>query len=122
MGTTADAGVSAEPDRSPETLLVKPAVELDLHSRTDLAAAVDRALRRFPLMVAIDLREVEFIDSAALAAVAAALRRCDAQGVRGVIVRGVHRQVTRLIELTGMEKHAEFIDGSDLPPRSVTLA
>jgi anti-anti-sigma factor len=122
MGSLERARVAVESGPRPETLLVRAVGELDLHARPELDAAIDQALGRAPQLIAIDLRAVEFIDSAALAGIVFGLRRCGEQGVRGVIIRGGPGQVARLIELTGMETLAEFIDADDLPALTAQIA
>jgi anti-anti-sigma factor len=91
------------------------------------AAAVERELRRVELsrahVIAVDLRELTFIDSTGIRLIMQADRRCSGTG-RLVLVRGTGA-VQRLFEIRGLAGTLPFVDqlpSDDAARRSTTAA
>ncbi len=90
-------------------------VVLELSGELDLATApqLDRQLGRLgpvqPGRLLIDLRGLEFMDSAGLTSIVRAQNRADASG-HSFCLRGGARQVDRLIELVGIGDRFSFED------------
>ncbi len=89
--------------------------ELDLTCAKDLTASVERALSGARLL-AIDLRDLTFVDSAGIHALVDADNRAHRSGRRLVLVRG-RGQVRRMFELLGV---ADWLNIVDLKPVGVT--
>ena len=95
--------------RQGDTTLVHVQGELDVATVPALELVVVPLLRDGAPTVALDLRDVEFID---VSGVRLALRLeglAQLHGARFVLVRG-RRQVRRLFELTGMERFVPAVD------------
>ena len=87
---------------------VHVAGELDLAAAPRLAQTLEEALAHARLVV-LDLRELTFMDSAALHAIVQANVRARHDGRRLMVVRG-GRQVQRLFALTGIGHALEILD------------
>lgn len=98
-----------------ETLTIALNGEADLESAPRIEAAVRDALTVVPApaLIAIDLRELRFIDSSGLQALIAAHELCRADGRELRIVRGP-ANVQRVFELTGMQKALPFADAAEV--------
>jgi anti-sigma B factor antagonist len=101
--------------RRGEYVVVRPVGELDLAA----VDAVERAL--IPLEsefteIVIDLRAVEFLDSAGLRAILACDARARQDGFRLRIINGGN-QVQKLLSLTGMDEHLTLVDPDQLSDR-----
>lgn len=88
--------------------------ELDLYS----APALDDAVvalegEKWPLLF-LDLRELDFIDSAGLRLVMRTHARARQDGRRLVIIRG-RENVERVLELTGLKDELEIVDEPFVP-------
>lgn len=75
--------------------------ELDLQSARELAPALSEAVGDTSRNVLIDLRDVTFLDSTMLGALARAASRMSNQGRRLTLVRTPGGAVDRLLELSG---------------------
>lgn len=90
------ASFDARPD-GPDTWLVEARGEIDLANREDFQAAVDRALGAAPERVALDLRDVRFMDSSGLAVLVSAANTSTA-----IEIRAASQIVRRVIEASGL--------------------
>jgi anti-anti-sigma factor len=95
-------------------------VHLELRGELDLSTAtrVEEELRRVeaerPPVVALDLRQLSFLDSTGLRLVLSADARAREEGWRLVVVRGPE-QVNRVFAITRLEDRIEMVDdASDL--------
>lgn len=83
--------------------------EVDLATAPQLEAALERALQGSARRLVVDLRDVEFLDSAGLAL----LVRQDRQARRAarslIVVKG-RPHVHQVFELTGLNRHLTFVD------------
>jgi anti-anti-sigma factor len=94
--------------RSDDALLVVPAGELDIATVRKLEAALVEHVEPGQ-RVAIDLRGLEFIDTAGLRLVLEQHERLKAGGGRLVLVRG-SESVQRLFEIAGLAEVLDFVD------------
>jgi anti-anti-sigma factor len=85
--------------------------ELDLATVTILDAAIDRALAEAepPRCIAVDQRELEFMDSSGLRTVVMADTRLRDQEVRFALIRGTEA-VQRVFDITRMAERLDFVD------------
>lgn len=88
---------------SPESYVVSIEGELDLHTVPELEQALGTILARGGRNVVVDLAGLEFIDSAALAALLRALPRFRARGGRFLLVTE-DRRILRTLEITGLDR------------------
>jgi anti-anti-sigma factor len=87
--------------------------ELDLPATAELEPELDRLGDEPGVdVVALDLRELEFLDSSALRLVVVAARRLEEGGRRLVLVRG-SQPVQRVFEITRMTERLEFVDAPE---------
>jgi anti-sigma B factor antagonist len=110
MSTTEQMTLTLSTSVVGATALVAARGELDIQSAAELDAAVDALLEQQPRTIAVDLRELEFVDSRGLRAIVLAHRRCAARDVRFAVIRGT-RQVARLLEIARIGDHIEIVDG-----------
>ena len=82
--------------------------ELDLVSSPELEEALARVDGSEPALVILDLREVEFMDSAGLSVLVKAHQRAQSAGRRFGLVNGTP-QVRRLLSLTGMDERMTVV-------------
>jgi anti-sigma B factor antagonist len=90
------------------------AVSIRLRGALDLAYAyrfddeLRRAERDASSCLVIDLRELDFVDSAGISRILAARRRARRSGRRLVLVRG-SKSVQRFLQLAALTEHFEFV-------------
>ncbi len=105
-------GLRIESDRKHSTVIVSLEGEFDLAE----ADNVDQELRRqeadSPGTIAMDLRNLSFIDSSGLRTLIMARRRA-AEAQRRLVLVGCADEVRRVFELTGTEKLFEMVDDLD---------
>lgn len=89
--------------------------ELDLQSVAPLRSAVDAALGERPLILALDLRDVTFVDCGIVGELVATEQRCEAHGRRLMLVRG-GTQVDRVLEACALEGHFHLVSALDEIP------
>lgn len=87
--------------------------EADLLGAPQIEAALKDAAAGESQLVIVDLRELTFIDSSGLQALATGHELCRSRGHELRIVRGP-ANVQRLFDLTGMSEVLPFVDGADL--------
>ena len=85
----------------PDTVCVAPHGDLDFATAYRFDAAVQRIQHAGPSTLVVDLRDVDFVDSAGVGRLVAIARRGRQLGERVCFVRGP-RAVTRLFALTGV--------------------
>jgi anti-sigma B factor antagonist len=110
---------NSNPVFSIESLRLDDGVMLVLRGELDLStvSAVDGELARDEeahRLIAIDLRELEFIDSTGLHMLIRADHRVREAGGRLVLVNG-SPQVNRVFELTRMAEHLEVVEEPPAP-------
>lgn len=106
-----------EVERSDEHTCVRLILrgELDLYSAPTLDdALVQVEGEKYPL-VFLDLRELEFLDSAGLRLVMRSHARAKQDGRRMVVVRG-GETIDRVFKLTGLDEELEIVDEPFAPP------
>lgn len=94
------------------TVVLAPSGELDLAASTCLRAAVVEACNE-GLPVVVDLTDVTYLDSAALAVLVAAHRLLQADGCH-LTLRGASSRVQRVLEITGLRRLFDVDDGRPL--------
>jgi len=99
------------------TTLVRVFGELDLATVPSLERAMAPIMAGGSRFVALDLRELDFIDVAGLRLALRLEGLAQLQGVRFAIVRGPIR-VQRVFELTGMQRFVPVVDD----PRDLAAA
>ena len=88
--------------------------ELDLYSAPALDdAVVELEGEKWPVLF-LDLRELDFIDSAGLRLVVRTHARAQQDGRRLVLIRG-GENVARVLELTGLVDELEIVDEPFIP-------
>jgi anti-anti-sigma factor len=99
-------------ERGPITLVALRG-ELDLLSTAELESELERLTEEPGCdVVALDLRELEFLDSSGLRLVVLAERGLRDNGRRLVLVRGP-QPVQRVFEITRMTDRLEFVDAPE---------
>src|SRR3954453_2424033 len=94
------------------------AVSLRLRGALDLAYAyrfddeLRHAERDAPRCLALDLRGLDFVDSAGISRILAARRRARRAGRRLVLVRG-SKAVQRFLQLAALTEHFEFVNAPE---------
>jgi anti-sigma B factor antagonist len=86
--------------------------ELDLSGAPELEAALDRVCREGAREVEVDLREVDFIDSAGLRALLVAKDECAAAGSEFFVVPARGGQQQRIFEMAGLQSVLPWRDAS----------
>lgn len=89
--------------------------ELDIASVDYLLRHVDEALSERPLVIAVDLRDLSFMDARGVDALIRAGKRCQARDLRFTIIRG-GRQVDQLLEACGMTGYFDMVSDLDRLP------
>jgi anti-anti-sigma factor len=110
-----DAGVHIDLTRAGAMAIVAPHGELDVAATRQLSAMVQATLVQSPLIVAIDLRAVTFIDAAAVGSLIEIGQRGTAEGRRMLLVRGP-APIDRLISNGDLDAHFDVVDGPDQLP------
>jgi anti-anti-sigma factor len=87
--------------------------ELDLLSTADLEPELERLVQEPGIdVIALDLRELEFLDSSGLRLVVLTERALSECGGRLVLVRG-SQPVQRVFEITRMTERLDFVDAPE---------
>ena len=98
--------------RSDRTTRLAPSGELDIASAPEFEQAIAEAIAEPGAELVLDLRELTFMDSTGLRALAQTNARADEAGFALSIVRGP-RQIERVLEISGL---AELLPLVDAPP------
>ena len=88
---------------------IAPCGELDIATTPELEQALADATADGVEEIVLDLRELTFMDSTGLRALAQANTRADASGVALSIVRGP-RQIERVLEISGLGSLLPLVD------------
>jgi anti-anti-sigma factor len=83
--------------------------ELDMASTPQLEEELRSVELQSPLLILLDLRELEFMDSTGLRAILNADARARDQGWRFVVVRG-SENIQRVFALTRLDERVEIVD------------
>jgi anti-anti-sigma factor len=94
------------------TTRIAPSGELDIASAPEFESAIAEATAEPGAELILDLRELTFMDSTGLRALAQTNARADEDGFELSIVRGP-RQIERVLEISGL---AELLPLVDAPP------
>ncbi len=86
--------------------------ELDISGQSPLMAEVDRVMQRHPMVLAIDLRGLAFLDSSGVDVLISAGRRCQRDGQRFFVIRGAPA-IDRLLNACGLDGHFELVASPD---------
>ncbi len=99
--------------RSGRSTHIAPCGELDIATTPELEQALDDASTQNVKEIVLDLRELTFMDSTGLRALAEANMRADDSGVALSIIRGP-RQIERVLEISGLGALLPLVDA---PPQ-----
>jgi anti-anti-sigma factor len=110
-----DAGVPIDLTRAGAMAIVAPHGKLDFAASRQLSAAVQATFAQSPLIVAVDLRGVTFMDGAAIGSLIEIGQRGNAEGRRMLLVRGP-APIDHLISNRGLDAHFDVVDGLDQLP------
>jgi anti-anti-sigma factor len=99
-------------ERHQHYAVVRPVGELDLAAVDSVEDALSPLEHEFGELV-IDLRAVEFLDSAGLRVLVAAYARSRSNGFKLRIING-GEPVQKVLTLTGMDRHLPLIDPNEL--------
>jgi anti-sigma B factor antagonist len=94
-------------ERQEGVAVIRAAGELDVATTADLRAVVAEHMSRHHAIV-IDLRELDFIDSAGISCLVAAHRRAGDESAHVGVVPG--EAVDRVLELTGLEGELTLLE------------
>jgi anti-anti-sigma factor len=86
--------------------------ELDISVRGSLSAEIDRVLAERPVVLAIDLRGVTFMDSTGVHALMVTSTQCQERGLRFFVIRG-GPQIDRLLSACGVDGWFEVVGSPD---------
>jgi anti-sigma B factor antagonist len=86
--------------------------ELDLASSPALQKELDRAQSSDAILLIIDLRQLDFMDSTGLSVLVRAHQRAEEQGRQLAMVKGP-QQVQRLLSLTGVADRLTVVDSPE---------
>ncbi len=83
--------------------------EFDIAAEDEVSAELARVLDARPDSLAVDLRNLTFLDSTGLRALLGLRTACDELGCRLLLIRGAPA-VQRAFEVSGLAEHFEFAD------------
>ena len=92
---------------SPDCVTLHLNGEIDMHTAPHLREATVCATRQFSTVLALDMAQVAFMDSAGVEVLVAARRRIDLEGGR-LKVLNPSRRVLRVLEVTGIDRLFEI--------------
>ncbi len=95
--------------RNGRSVHIAPCGELDIATTPELEQALTDATAAAVEEIVLDLRELTFMDSTGLRALAQANSRADERGVALSIIRGP-RQIERVLEISGLGALLPLID------------
>ena len=102
------AGVPEEPsiasvESEGSDKVVKVQGEVDAYSAHQLRACLDEVADTPQRRIVVDVKDVGFIDSSGVGVLVASVKRLRQDG-RALVVRGPTRQITKLLEITGLRQ------------------
>lgn len=95
------AALKVQIDRRPGEHVVRVKGDLDADTAPTLQAKLASELRRKPVLIVIDLRDVAFCDSSGLGALVAARKRALEQGAE-IVLRSPCDRVRMVLDVTGL--------------------
>jgi len=102
--------------------IIAPHGELDVSVQQTLLAEIDRVLAKRPVVLAVDLRGLTFMDSTGVHALISTGLRCQEQGQRFFVIRG-GGHIDRVLNACGVDGCFEMVGGPDqLPDGEFTLS
>lgn len=104
-------GFHARADAVADTVLIRVQGELDMATAPRLGQQLASALDARPAVLALDLKELTFLDSSGIRVLIAALRRANTQATR-FILRSPQPSVLRSLKLTGVDQLFVIDDAS----------
>src|SRR5262245_32831442 len=109
MGELPEPMLRVHHERGAEAHVIRLVGEMDLGNVDEAREALMAAIEGEPIDVIVDLSELEFIDSIGIAMLldAQAASRRDSSRLG---FRGVHAEVARTMQLTGVDEQLRFID------------
>jgi anti-sigma B factor antagonist len=114
MGDDAAARLREPPVRGieqrDEALVVLLGGELDLYNADDVRAVLVEAIDAGTSLIAIDLSEVEFVDSTALGVLLEARSRL---GADGLALAAPRPEIRRALEVSGLDRHLAVHESVD---------
>ena len=99
--------------RDGRSMRIVPSGELDIATTPELEQVLDEAAADGVTEIVLDLRELTFMDSTGLRALAQANSRAGERGVMLSIIRGP-RQIERVLEISGLGSLLPLVDA---PPQ-----
>jgi len=93
--------------RSPRSFLARPVGELDMATRSDFAAALERIAQASPARVVVDLSQLTFIDSSGLNALVASSRAVEEAG-GSIVFAEPSPFVARVLEIVQLPDTVRF--------------
>jgi len=96
-------GFHAATDSGEGTIVLRLQGELDLAAAPGLARAMDTALDAKPTALAVDLRDLTFLDSTGIRVLITACRRAGTEGC-SFVLRAPCRSVLKTLRLTGVDR------------------
>jgi len=103
--------------RNGRSVHIAPCGELDIATTPELERALTDATADSVETIVLDLRELSFMDSTGLRALAQANSRADERGVALSIIRGP-RQIERVLEISGLGAILPLVDAPSEEPRA----
>jgi anti-anti-sigma factor len=89
--------------------------ELDVSAQPILTAELDRVLAKRPVVVAMDLRGLDFMDSTGVHVLISTGLHCQGQGQRFFVIRG-GGHIDGVLTACGVEGCLEMVSGPDQLP------
>ena len=93
-------------------VIIKSSGRLDSYTAADLQSQLEHAIDNQPPFVAVDLSQVEFVDSRALAVIVQGMHNCRTNQIDFCIL-GPNASVRRILELTRLDKAINIFTNSD---------
>jgi anti-sigma B factor antagonist len=98
-------------ERRNQSLIIRLAGELDLYNAEEVSAALGQASGEAPERLVIDLAEVTFVDSTALAALVEAKK--EVRPATQFLLAAPGTDVRRALEVSGLGQHFDVRDSVD---------
>ena len=95
--------------RDGATVRIAPSGELDVATAPELVQAIEDATGEPGVALVLDLRDLTFMDSTGLRALAETNARADSDGFSLTIVRG-SQQIDRVLEISGLGTMLPLVD------------
>ena len=109
---TVDERLQVVTREEPDRVVLELHGELDLAGAPMLAGEIERAERKAPQILVLDLENLQFVDSAGLRVMLAAHQRAAERGAEFALTPGTP-QVQRLLTIAGVGEHLQTLASSD---------